>query len=1110
MIARGKVITRWGLFLASAGLAQIALSQRYDAPENLMPENPLELFSEDFTSGVKGDFYEQNPGEGVWSVIQGELVSESSGGFSALIAPEISGRAYINRSIFCNVKVTHAEQVGMVALGYRIDMIGNAYFLCAGIYKGRWAIGYYPNEDTGAFALIKSYDYGPDYTTWRKPLLNQSYQLRLDVESDAIRLFVDDFPLPYLQIKFDTMPVSGGVGFVSGYHNGGSVTFDDFRITELVREAGQISAFPFTETFDDPTSFEGMAFSNPQSWYIENGSLVLDDPDDKCSFAFWEQVTGENWEIEGDVTLGTSDSRAGFVFSIRGITGYLSAFIRHSPVANSSYLYLGSASHWANDIDMGHHTYVPTFALNTPHHLKVRCDNGSITFTVDDIYSRTCADYANDLLPSSEPYQGFVGLKNYSTQDDGYAKFDNITVTPLVSEEWVPSNKDLILTEPEFSDDLDFNILEHILSQYEHSPERLYEYIANEIAYKPAWLSENASYWTTGSDHTAAGVLWSGVGTDLEQSSALIALLRSCGIHCRYVRGSISVKAGDWSDLIGQKLKFNDGRPIPDENILTPNNRIWVQAYVNGKTIDLFPWFKTTSTANDACYSLNDVLREPTPQHPEWFGTWDAPSDEPIAMELVRRCIYKDSDLYPLDANGRLLYGTDQPLDALQRFLRDKLENEGAYKHAGQIGVLRRINPCYISSLSTATPDQIIRAVPVELDNGLFGESEENGPLFRTKVRVSISDESGNGLYEEDFSTYELFNKRLTLCFNNPVPLAQLTKNHRALPVVRLEGEQRGLWLNNRPLYGTSSSDHNYLILEVKVYNPVLKTWDDPGSPHWSQRVAVGQDVSIINQINPVSGDMLDYRLARYLETLSLLPDNSYPQEPSNVLYEPVVGNLLSYIGLKYCQCRQNESSRFSEVGYVKHFDMGLSSRGFERGAGYYHPGYLSIDMRYLSGNWNAVDDDRNLFPMEAERNFKILSLLSGSAYEHGVFWDVMKSKDVGSSIKYLQMAIEQGGTVLEISKDYFDANRSSVQNFLSVTESDFGQALDIFSDLDAFFDETPDGLVWVPSKSVTNKICRALGWLIVCDGYDAETGNPKNSAYSGAFIKTKYEPQDD
>jgi len=1105
----GKTMSRSLICILSAVVwSHCASAIVYPAPTDKNNVDPVVYYQNSFSDNALELFYEQHPGHGSWDTTDGVLrYSGNDSGLSALIAQPDANLNFLNRSIHCEVKVETAAQIAMVAIGFRMDALGNSYFLCAGIYEGRWAIGYYPRDADGHFSIIKSFDYPGYYTTWRKPELHTRYNLRLDIEQDTIRLFVNGYEIPYLHYQFDLLPNNGGLGFVVLNSANRSVHFDNYTITELVRPVGDLVPIPFVDYFSDASSFEKLRFTNPESWYIENGELVLRNPEPVASIAMYDQLLGNDWEIECDVTLGTADTRAGLLFNCRGMTGYQNFRLRAKPSDPSgSYIYWGRTGNDGNDIDRGVLESNPSLSLDRKYNLKVRCSAGSIEFYIDGRLWRSEPDLWTPDRVDGE-FRFCVGLYNQSNSKQGWARFDNFKVTPLENAAWTPSDEDLRLDTPELSDDLDEKIVDRIYEQYEGSPERCYEYVANELHYQPLIYSEGDGIYYSGLPFdNAASALWRKSGTDVAQSAALMALLRKAGIHCRFVMGDITMDAVDWGKLFGQKLRYSDGSFIEDDTWVKNKRLIWLQAYIDDTVVDLFPWLKFYEQLTDYKYTLDDVLRKPTSEHPEWFGSWDAPDDEPISFEITRKCLNKHSDLFPRTPAGQYRYGTDQPIVILEKYIRDYLEEQSRGVTYDDIGAVERIEPQFVESLKEISYPAILKAVPDVLDAGLFGPSGTEGPVYRAKVQLRIDDDAGEGYYEHEFSVYELFNKRLTLTFQNPVAMEQVHGSHRAVPIVKLEGMPQGAWEGTMPRYGAGSAPHNYCTVKVRLYDAVNAVYRDQLTL-WSEKLAVGSDIAIMLEMGAVTDGMYDYRLGKYQQIAKQLDGETFPQDPTDALYEPFYGNLLSLIGLRYFSGgSQSLLERLCGVQRKSDMQCGTSSRSIQAAAGFYYPGHLWMNIPFRAGSLVSIDPSKHYLPRGAERIEHQLSLLSGSAYEHGVYWDLFRSDDTGSAVKYLQDCTEQGGSILEVSKSYFDSNTAHVQDFITLSESDYGEVVGIYDDVIEFFQGSPSGVVWLPSKSVTNSSVRALGWLMLADA--EENGEFLENAFSAGFIKIKPIPE--
>ncbi|MFO7536907.1 MAG: transglutaminase domain-containing protein, partial [Chloroflexota bacterium] len=125
----------------------------------------------------------------------------------------------------------------------------------------------------------------------------------------------------------------------------------------------------------------------------------------------------------------------------------------------------------------------------------------------------------------------------------------------------------------------------------------------------------------TGSLRGTRGTLWSEAGNAVDQSSLLIALLRSSGIPTRYAHGTLSQTRTEELILsmfptptryIGHiPAELDVSEPTADPQILAEaGDHWWVQAYLNGQWLDLDPSFPQAAPGEVFADTLLETMDE--------------------------------------------------------------------------------------------------------------------------------------------------------------------------------------------------------------------------------------------------------------------------------------------------------------------------------------------------------------------------------------------------------------------------------------------------------------------------------------------------------------------
>ncbi|MBK1707324.1 DUF6531 domain-containing protein, partial [Halochromatium glycolicum] len=135
-------------------------------------------------------------------------------------------------------------------------------------------------------------------------------------------------------------------------------------------------------------------------------------------------------------------------------------------------------------------------------------------------------------LPASSTLPAYITADAYERAGQMYA-FNGDLLLLAAAPPTPGEAASCAYTSPDLADDgKDVTITQEIqdLAEYlDYSPARIFEYVANEIAFEPYY----------GALKGAQGTLETGAGSATDQSSLLIALLRASNIPARYVRGDV-------------------------------------------------------------------------------------------------------------------------------------------------------------------------------------------------------------------------------------------------------------------------------------------------------------------------------------------------------------------------------------------------------------------------------------------------------------------------------------------------------------------------------------------------------------------------------------------
>ena len=171
-----------------------------------------------------------------------------------------------------------------------------------------------------------------------------------------------------------------------------------------------------------------------------------------------------------------------------------------------------------------------------------------------------------------------------------YSYADGIVMLPSTFGEFLINTVDADITDT------------YIVSQAQilsNNPEEIFEFVRDQVEYE--------SY--NGSLRGARGTLWSMAGNSMDQSSLLVALLRSNGIPARYAHGTLP--NSEAKELIASMFVFPDNvigsvpegaetaDPVNDTNLLAEvTNHTWVEFYSGDEWVSLDPSFERANRGN--------------------------------------------------------------------------------------------------------------------------------------------------------------------------------------------------------------------------------------------------------------------------------------------------------------------------------------------------------------------------------------------------------------------------------------------------------------------------------------------------------------------------------
>ena len=157
---------------------------------------------------------------------------------------------------------------------------------------------------------------------------------------------------------------------------------------------------------------------------------------------------------------------------------------------------------------------------------------------------------------------------------------------------------DILPVDADMTASIDVRItpeIEELAASLDYDITNMFLYVKNNIPYEPYYGSVKGS----------VGTYWEKAGNDFDQSSLLIALLRASNIPARYKAGVVSLPINMVTNWVGVEtaeaaVDAFTSIGIPSEAITSGSGKViglklyhvWVEAYKNGKWIEMDPSFK--------------------------------------------------------------------------------------------------------------------------------------------------------------------------------------------------------------------------------------------------------------------------------------------------------------------------------------------------------------------------------------------------------------------------------------------------------------------------------------------------------------------------------------
>lgn len=511
------------------------------------------------------------------------------------------------------------------------------------------------------------------------------------------------------------------------------------------------------------------------------------------------------------------------------------------------------------------------------------------------------------------------------------------------------------------------------------SPLAIYDYVRNNFEFVPYF----------GSQKGAAAALESLRGNDWDASSLLIALLRSSGTPCRYMRGTVEIPASQAASWVGAR-DANSANPILNTagisavgivdgggNVLSYRvDHVWVEAYVP---------YASYRGAGTSASGKTWVMLDPS------FKTRTRQAGIPGMLGLV-----------PFDEAGYLsTRRTTLPFEHYRDQVSAYLRTAMPGKSVADIPYEGTIDPDGTGLLPATLPFEIV---------SLASEFSEISDALRHKVTLELDGNPGVLLNQTITLPADVL-KRMTIGYVPATPADQaIVDGYGGLdqtpafavnvrPILRLDGTQVAS--------GGSVAYLDNVSLTVSLIYPNSGVVASLTHPY----ILAGDYLSADLDADQVSDKRLD-RISAGI--MAALPNEGTPSEDEDALK----GAFLHFAGMSYFMelvRGQKVIDDLASYTTVRQVYEGLTSSNLHVShifdlPFFAVPGNLTIDVqRQTAGHLNI---DNNAAQNSAHRR---ISGDNGSAQEHRT-WETLIALEGISTIKSLMLANERGVPVFVIN----------------------------------------------------------------------------------------------
>lgn len=507
-----------------------------------------------------------------------------------------------------------------------------------------------------------------------------------------------------------------------------------------------------------------------------------------------------------------------------------------------------------------------------------------------------------------------------------------------------------------------------------HSPQAIYEFVRNEVAFQPYLGSRKGSVETLAQQR----------GNDTDQASLLLALLRAAGIPSRYVRGTVEMPPSvvmEWLGVDDPGIAASilttaglDGVAIMNGTVIEAIRctRVWVEAFV--------PYTNYRGNQND---SIGPIW---IPLDPSLTGSKIFPGQDVLSS--------MGFDVDNFIADYISTFTPESPLEQIDLDIQAFLNANNPGTTVADIERKQEIDPQLLGLLPATLPYQVL-AVTDRLDT--LEDSK------RYKVRFHLYD-GATTLIDHTMNLSEIAGRRVTIEYQGATPADQATIDSfggiydtppnlvNVIPLLKFDGGAIATATNSVGMGFSHGFDMQFIQPPgASNVQPLIQNQIIAGN---GQAIAFDTFLDLRNTFF----DSASFSPGDFLESILHSTANEYLSRVDRAIEK--LGRLMGVV------TTQDVSEAIVENAISVSFSFGIP----------------------VSFEWTGlvVDADRRIigpFAVNGNQSLQVPYMkvqgLEGSIQENRVFEDVF-GQDAVSTVKILELSSDQGIPLCTITSNIF------------------------------------------------------------------------------------------